>query len=82
MSKQARAIVVAEAIQDRSDWYEFDPSAWCPEASIYLRQQHALIGELVEALGEMLSGAYHDVPAVRARRAKAYAAISKAKEQQ
>lgn len=52
------------------------------QAAEILRQQHALIGELVDALGEMLSGAYHDVPAVRARRAKAYAAISKAKEQQ
>ena len=82
MSKRPRALIVAEAIQDRRDWYEFDASAWCPEAAALLRSQHELIGELAGALSE-LDWEFTKPPALMPPAIfKARAALLKAKEQQ
>lgn len=57
MNTQPEALRVADAIADRRDWYEFDPSAWCPKAAALIRTQHAdlerkdaLLRQALEAL--------------------------------
>lgn len=41
VNTQPEALRLADAIDDRRDWYEFDPSAWCPKVAALLRRQHA-----------------------------------------
>lgn len=81
MSKQFEALRLSDELHRVSTTcdhhYSLDRSA-----AEMLRNQHEIISELLKALCEMLTGAYHDTPAVRARRIKAYAAISKAMELQ
>lgn len=50
MNEQPEALRLADGLKHRSDWYEFDPSAWCPDASAELRRLHALCEEMGGAL--------------------------------
>ena len=50
MSDQPIALRLADALADRRDWYEFDPSAWCPQAAAELRRLHHNNAVLMDAL--------------------------------
>ena len=57
MSKQPEALRLAERVVYGCDWYEFDASAWCPQAAAELRRQNTLIAGLRVALREYLDAA-------------------------